>query len=358
MPLTVLNVSYSLARISGNTAGGAEQVLAIIDEALVRAGHRSVVVAPAGSHCRGLLLATPPLPSSLDEHAQQLGREEHRHAVVQALKRFQIDVVHLHGVDFLDYLPPAGIPVVVTLHLPLDWYPRELFHVGRPETYLVCVSSSQARLRPSEARMLTVIENGIPLHEFGSGRSKGNYALAMGRICPEKGFHLAMDACSRAQIPFFLAGTVFGYPAHRTYFEQSILPRLSDTQHLLGSIGGQRKRHLLAGAKCVLIPSLAMETSSLVAMEAMACGTPVVAFRSGALCELIRDGHTGFLVNSVEEMAEAMAATCSLDSRRCRTEAEQRFSAEHMSTNYLRFYEDIAKGASRQSSTMRTVEAT
>jgi glycosyltransferase involved in cell wall biosynthesis len=107
----------------------------------------------------------------------------------------------------------------------------------------------------------------------------------------------------------------------------------------------------------VLIPSLAMETSSLVAMEAMACGTPVVAFRSGALCELIRDGHTGFLVNSVEEMAEAIAAACSLDSRRCRTEAEQRFSAELMSANYLRLYEDIAKDASRPSSRMQTVEA-
>jgi glycosyltransferase involved in cell wall biosynthesis len=357
MPLTVLNVSYSLARISGNTAGGAEQVLARIDEALVRAGHRSLVVAPAGSHCRGLLLATPSLPSSLDEHAQQLGREQHRQAVAQALKRFQIDVVHLHGVDFLDYLPPAGIPVVVTLHLPLDWYPRELFHVSRPETYLVCVSSSQARSRPPEAQMLTVIENGIPLHEFGSGRSKGNYALAMGRICPEKGFHVAMDACKRAHIPFFLAGTVFDYPAHRAYFKQSILPRLSDTQRLLGPIGGNRKRHLLAGAKCVLIPSLVMETSSLVAMEAMACGTPVIAFRSGALCELIRDRHTGFLVNSVEEMTEAIAAACSLDSRQCRTEAEQRFSAKRMSTNYLRLYQDIAKDASRPSSTMRSAEA-
>jgi glycosyltransferase involved in cell wall biosynthesis len=264
----------------------------------------------------------------------------------------------LHGLDFLDYLPPAGTPVVVTLHLPLDWYPPELFHLSRPETYLVCVSSSQAKLRPPEAQMLAVIENGIPLREYGSGCTKGNYALAMGRICPEKGFHLAMEACRRAHVPFFLAGTVFDYPAHRAYFKQSILPRLSDIQRLLGSIGGNRKRHLLAGAKCVLIPSLAKETSSLAAMEAMACGTPVVAFRSGALCELIRDGHTGFLVNSVEEMTDAIAAAGSLDSRECRKEAEQRFSAEPMTRKYLRLYQDIAKDALQPSAAMRITEAT
>jgi glycosyltransferase involved in cell wall biosynthesis len=356
MPLTVLNVSYPLARISENTAGGAEQVLAILDQALVRAGHQSLVIAPAGSRCHGLLLATPLLPSSLDDHAQRHAREEHRRALIQALHRFHVDVVHLHGVDFLDYLPATAVPVVVTLHLPLDWYPPEIFDLPRQGICLVCVSSSQAKSCPPQSRM-SVVENGVPLHRLQSGRRKGNYALAMGRICPEKGFHLAMEACARAGVAFFLAGTVFNYPAHRAYFEQSILPRLSKTQRLLGPLGRERKRSLLAGAKCVLIPSLVRETSSLVAMEAMACGTPVVAFRAGALGELIRDGHTGFLVNSVQEMAEAIPAASGLDSARCRSEALERFSSETMAANYLRLYRAMAQAGPGPGETMATREA-
>jgi glycosyltransferase involved in cell wall biosynthesis len=351
MSLTVLNVSYPLARVSGNTAGGAEQVLATIDEALVRAGDRSLVVAPAGSQCDGLLIPTPWVSNSLDEHAQQLARKEHREAITRALDHFSVDVVHLHGLDFLDYLPPAGMPVVVTLHLPLDWYPPEIFHLDRPETYLVCVSRSQANACLA-AQIHTVIENGVPLARAGCGRRKGNYALGMGRICPEKGFHLAMDACRRANVPLFLAGTVFDYPTHRAYFEESILPRLSETQRFLGLVGGDRKHHLLAGAKCVLIPSLVAETSSLVAMETMACGTPVVAFPAGALCDLIDVGRTGFLVDSVEEMAEAIPAAANLDPQSCRKEAEARFSSEHMITNYFRLYEEITTGTLRRSETI------
>jgi glycosyltransferase involved in cell wall biosynthesis len=354
MRLTVLNVSYPLARVSSNTAGGAEQVLTRIDEALVRDGQQSLVIAPAGSRCRGLLLPTPPLLSSLDEHTKQLAREQHREAILHALERFPVDVLHLHGVDFLDYLPPVGVPVIVTLHLPLEWYPPEVFHLSRPETYLVCVSGSQARSRPTSARMFRVIENGVPLVELKSSkvsrrRAKTDYALSMGRICPEKGFHLAMEACRRADIRFFLAGTVYNYPTHRAYFKQSIVPQLSRTQRFLGPIGGGRKLYLLAGAKCLLIPSLVAETSSLVAMEAMACGTPVIAFRAGALCDLIDHGRTGLLVSGVEEMAAAIPAVGELDPETCRREAGERFSAERMVANYVRLYEEITIGASQHS---------
>jgi glycosyltransferase involved in cell wall biosynthesis len=164
----------------------------------------------------------------------------------------------------------------------------------------------------------------------------------MGRICPEKGFDLAMEACRRANVPFFLAGTIFEYPAHRAYFEEAIRPHLSRTQQFLGPIGGNRKHHLLAGARCLLIPSLVAETSSLVAMEAMACGTPVIAFRSGALCDLIDEGRTGFLVNNVEEMAQAISAVTQIDPEACRQEAETRFSSDRMTIAYLSMYEEIA----------------
>jgi glycosyltransferase involved in cell wall biosynthesis len=342
MRLTVLNVSYPLAPVSDCTAGGAEQVLAILDAGLVRGGHRSVVFAPEGSRCRGLLIPTPRAACPLTDAARRRAQSQYREALVKVLARFSIDVVHLHGVDFLEYLPDAGIPIVVTLHLPPDWYPSQAFHLRRPETYIVCVSQWQRRASPPRAPIHSVIENGVPLDRFHPARRKGNYVVCMGRICPEKGFHLAMDAAERAGMRLLLAGAVYPYPAHQAYFEQLIRPRLDCGHRLLGPVGNGRKQSLLAGAKCLLIPSLVPETSSLVAMEAMACGTPVIAYRKGALNELVQHGRTGFLVNNVAEMAEAIAAAAELNSVACRREAEARFSSQQMIEKYLQLYKEAA----------------
>jgi len=324
MRLTVLNVSYPLAQVSFGTPGGAEQVLATIDQALVRAGYRSLVLAPEGSRCSGLLLPTAALPSKLDDAARHTVRQQHRAALEQALVRFQVDVVHLHGLDFLNYLPDFEVPVIVTLHLPPSWYPPEAFQIERPQTYLVGVSASQVQACPPHARIERVIQNGVPLDRFRKGRPKSPYVLGLGRICPEKGFDRAIDAME--------------------YFDQEIRPRFKNGHRFLGQVGLRRKQHLLAGAKCVLIPSLAPETSSLVAMEAMACGTPVVAFPSGALPDLIDHGRTGFLVQDVKEMAEAIQATDTLDPATCRREAENRFSADRMFEQYLQLYQDVTSG--------------
>jgi len=344
MRLTVLNVSYPLALVSFGTPGGAEQVLAAVDDAVVQAGHRSLVLAPQGSRCSGLLLPTAALPSKLDDAARHTVRQQHRAALEQALVRFQVDVVHLHGLDFLNYLPDFEVPVIVTLHLPPSWYPPGAFQIERPQTYLVGVSASQVQACPPHARIERVIQNGVPLDRFRKGRPKSPYVLGLGRICPEKGFDRAIDAASAAGVPFLLAGTAFGYPAHMEYFDQEIRPRLKNGHRFLGQVGLRRKQHLLAGAKCVLIPSLAPETSSLVAMEAMACGTPVVAFPSGALPDLIDHGRTGFLVQDVKEMAEAIQATDTLDPATCRREAENRFSADRMFEQYLQLYQDVTSG--------------
>src|SRR6266550_3608365 len=348
MRLTVLNVSYPLAQVSFGTPGGAEQVLATIDEALVRAGHRSLVLAPEGSCSSGLLLPTSALPSKLDDAARHAVQKQHRDALEQALTRFQVDVVHLHGLDFLNYLPKFEVPVVVTLHLPPGWYPPEAFQIERPQTYLVCVSRSQSRTCLPEARVECVVENGVALDRFHRGRVKGSYVLGLGRICPEKSFDRALDAATAAGVPFLLAGTAFGYPAHLEYFDREIRPRLKDGHRFVGQVGLRRKQPLLAGAKCVLIPGMAPETSSLVAMEAMACGTPVVAFSSGALPELIDHGRTGFLVHDVKEMADAIRAADTLDPAICRREAENRFSAEKMFEQYLQLYEEVAGGKLEQ----------
>lgn len=340
MRLTVLNVSYPLAPVSSATAGGAEQVLLTIDEGLVRAGYRSIVIAPSGSQCHGLLLPTPQLSKRLDEQVKQRVRREHAKAIQRALQTFPVDVIHLHGIDFLEYLPAAGIPVVVTLHLPPDWYPPETFWLNRPDVHLVCVSDSQRAACPRGSRVARVVTNGVAVHKPMSNK-KGNYLLYLGRICQEKGLHLAFDAADKAGLALYVAGQVFDYPEHQDYFEHEIRPRLRTPHRFLGPVGGSRKRQLLAGARCVLVPTMAQETSSLVAMEAMYCGTPVIAFRKGALPEVIEQGRTGLLVDSVDEMAEAILQAGNLDSNFCTVAAATRFSAERMVSEYIGLYQSV-----------------
>ncbi len=339
MPLTILNVAYPLAPVGPDAVGGAEQVLVGIDAALVRAGHRSVVVASEGSEVAGALVATPAPAGVLDDSVREAAHRQHREAIRAALQRWSVDLVHLHGIDFHAYLPPAGVPALATLHLPPGWYPPEVFRPERPDTSLHCVSVAQHAACPPSAALLSPIPNGVPTDRLAAAHvHKRDFALALGRICPEKGFHLALDAALRAGMPLLLGGEVFGYAEHQRYFQEQIAPRLDTARRFLGPLGFGRKRRLINAARCLLVPSLAPETSSLVAMEALACGTPVVAFRAGALPEVVEHGRTGFLVDDEREMAEAIHAARSLDPDACRAAARERFSLTAMTDRYLSLY--------------------
>jgi glycosyltransferase involved in cell wall biosynthesis len=345
MKLSVLSVAYPLAPVGPDAAGGSEQILTLLDRTLTRAGHQSVVIAPEGSRVEGTLLATPWPQGPLDERVKQRARKNHRRMIEQALEMARFDLVHMHSLDFHEYLPPAGVPVLATLHLPPDWYPPGIFWLKRQQTWLHCVSRSQQRLCPRSKILLPPVENGVPCDQLETCVRKRNFAIALGRICPEKGFHLALDAARQAGMPMVVAGEIFRYEAHERYFWDELLPRLDGTtRHFIGPLGFARKRRLLAAASCLLVPSLVPETSSLVAMEALACGTPVVAFPSGALAEIVENGRTGFLVRDVKEMAEAMRAAASLDPEICRQAARERFSSARMLKRYMQLYERLALG--------------
>jgi glycosyltransferase involved in cell wall biosynthesis len=160
-------------------------------------------------------------------------------------------------------------------------------------------------------------------------------------VCPEKGFHFALDAARTADVPLLLAGQVFPYESHLKYFSQEILPRLDRRRRFLGPARFARKRSLLSHAKCLVITSTVAETRSLVAMEALSCGTPVIAFRSGALPEIVEHGRTGFVVDNVEQLAQALCEVGQLDRQACRQTAHARFSSQTMTAEYLHRYEQM-----------------
>ena len=345
MGLTVLNVAYVFAPVGLDTAGGAEQVLAALDRALAAEGHCSLVIACAGSKTAGELLATAPLPAKFSEELRRRAQQEHRHRIEQTLRQWPVDVVHCHGLDFAEYLPPAGVPTLVTLHLPVDRYSPEALSERRPGRYFNCVSASHRRTFPANQAMLPEIPNGVPVGELQGRHAKRDFALALGRICPEKGFHYALDAAALARTPLLIAGRVFPYPDHEQYFADEIEPRLGPQARFLGNLDFTRKHRFLTAALCVLMPSVIAETSSLVAMEAIACGTPVVAFPVGALPDLIEPGVTGFLVRDIQEMAEAIHASGGIDHDGCREIARQRFSLERMVEGYFGYYRKLAATA-------------
>ena len=141
--------------------------------------------------------------------------------------------------------------------MPLDWYPPDVFRPKRPNTFLHCVSDSQRARGPDEAKLLPVVPNGVALDAHDTRHARRRFALALARICPEKGFHIALDAAQRAGFPLLIAGETFRYAAHEAYFAQEIAPRLDRARRFVGAIGMARKRRLLSAARCLLIPSLA-----------------------------------------------------------------------------------------------------
>jgi glycosyltransferase involved in cell wall biosynthesis len=350
MRLTILHVAYAFAAVRADASGGAEQVLGWLDRALVRSGHRSLVIAREDSSVAGDLIGVPPVDGSLESWTTwHRAHEHHRAAIARTLREFDVDLVHMHGLNFNHYLPrDPEVPVLVTLHLPPSWYGPTKLAPARPRTFLNCVSESQRHTCPPDVQISATIHNGVPLEQFKVAHRKRGYALTLARMCPEKGVHIALDAARRAQVQLFIGGELFPSRVHCDYFNEQIAPRLNSTRRFLGPIRGARKARLLASARCVLVPSLAPETSSLVAMEALASGTPVVAFRSGALSEIVEHGRTGFIVQNQKEMADAIRAAGALDPAVCRATAEARFSAERMADQYLTLYRRLVHDANTQ----------
>ncbi len=347
MALTVLSVAFPFAPVGPCGVGSAERILAELDAALVAAGQRSLVVACAGSLVAGELFASPmPERALISESDRRWHRWRFQAAIDRALSRYSVDLIHMHGVDFDQHVLPPEIPVLVTLHMPIGWYRPEAWPTFAERAQFQCVSGAQQRTCPKLLADVPVIENGVPLPEIRLDRGRENFALALGRISPEKNVHEALEAGTRAGMSVLVGGHVFPYREDGEYFSEKVQPLLNGdgvSHRFLGPMEAERRKRLLARAKCLLQPSRAEETTSLTAMEALSVGTPVIAYRSGALAEIVEDGVTGYLVNSVEEMADAIQRVDQIRPEDCRAAAERRFSRDRMVHDYFNLYAAIVR---------------
>ena len=343
MTLSILSVAYPLAPVRDSAAGGAEQVLHSLDRELTARGHHSAVVARQDSEVAGTLFPASAPAALYTDQVCDTAIRAHQTAIDRALAHKAVDLLHMHGIDFHRYRLPRDLPVIVTLHLPPSWYPEHIWDLPA-DVHFVCVSASQRNACSRfTSRPLTVIHNGVsawPSPE-ASPAKQGGYALMLSRVCPEKNLHVGLDAARLAGIPVLLAGETYPYETHLHYLRSEIEPRLGPDAQLLPSVGGAKKQRLLAEARCLLLPTLAPETSSLVAMEALHAGTPGSAFPSGAVPEIVRHGRTGFLVSDASEMAAAIARSSEIDPAVCRAVAREHFSLDRMVDNYLALYTKV-----------------
>jgi glycosyltransferase involved in cell wall biosynthesis len=344
----VLFVAYPLLPVSEQSAGGAEQVLTTLERAAAGRGWRTTVAGCNGSTAAGQLYATMPPSRGRLASARQL-ESLHCQRVAELIDvRSAIgtpfDVVHDHSGSFFAHAGRVDAPVLATMHLPRSFYPQQWFHHLSKNIYLNCVSKAQARTFADVPNVVGVVPNGIDLDRFPLQSRKQDYLLWMGRICEEKGAHTALDIAKRTGLPIVMIGQVYPFAYHQNYFDREIRPRMDrmgDQVKYIERPSFAAKIKLIQSARALLVTSSAEETSCLVAMEAAACGTPVIAMRRGAFSEVVQHGVTGYIVNSVSEMSDALAQLSGIKPRTCRAYAQQHFSARQMLSGYEALYERI-----------------
>lgn len=357
-PARILYLAYPLLTVSEHSAGGAEQMLWTVEHEIAARGIHTTVAASAGSSVSGEVFVTGK-PCSVPDDFERRNRQHQDRVVEFVHKRARegrgFDLVHDQSGSFWPRANEIEVPVLATLHLPRSFYAPELFQNIPANVIFNCVSQSQSRtftdLNP------VVIPNGILLEHFTPNLDNKKGLLWLGRICEEKGPHIALDIAASAGEPIVLAGQVYPFFYHQQYFEREVLSRLAQMPDaiFIDSPSAEHKRQLLREAKAVLITSKADETSSLVAMEAAASGTPVVAFRRGALPEIVKDGVTGFLVDNIKEAVAALQHVDQIAPSACIAHAQENFSSHRMANDYERLYARIMQ--SRDQATRATEAA-
>ena len=355
-PLRILYVAYPLLTVSETSAGGAEQVLWTLERETAGRGALTTVAASSGSQISGELFSTGD-PCTQNDDFERRNRE-HQDKIVHFIRQRRqegrpFDLIHDMSGSFWPRATEVEAPLLATLHLPRHFYHLESFENIPANVAFNCVSASQARSFAGLGEVMGVVPNGIPLDQFEPNYEKRQGLLWLGRICEEKGPHLALDIAARSGWPIAVAGQVYPFSYHWQFFQREIEPRLRQNPNAqwIDSPSAPLKCDLLRSAAALLITSMVDETSSLVAMEAAACGTPVIAFRRGAIPEVVKNGITGFVVDGIQEAVEALKRLPTLFSGECHAKALQHFSPVTMADGYEHLYATLL---SRRTRTLNT----
>lgn len=317
--------------------GGIEQAVDGLARGFVAAGHDVLLFTTGDS--------TSPVPRQWVLEMSEGYRigytvPELRHlmAAYEALEG--VDIVHDHtvlGPVYAERFPDRK--VVTTIHGPFNDELTDIYRRIDERVPIIAISQAQRAVVP-DLRIARVIHHGINASNFPMGEGDGDYCLFLGRMNPDKGAQRAVVAAQKAGAPLVMAGKC-REPWEHQFFDQEIAPQLGETIRYVGEVPHEEKVRLLAGARCVLFPIRWNEPFGLVMLEALACGTPVLAFREGAAPEVIAHGETGFLCDDESDMADSIAAASDLDRHNCRAAVEGYFSMRRCVEEHLELFEQL-----------------
>jgi glycosyltransferase involved in cell wall biosynthesis len=317
--------------------GGTESVVHELAVGYQQAGHEVLLFTTADSTC--------PVPMAsaagqVDRGRIGLSMPELRHVMAAYETVADFDIIH----DHTELGPVYSVgrtrgAVVTTVHNPLDATRLPVYERIARDVNIVLISNAQRRAA-GRLRISRVIHHGVDPSAYPVGSGDGDYVLFLGRMSPDKGVHRALEAAFKAGVPLVVAAKMRTREEHE-YFDACVRPYLNDDLRYIGEVHEAEKLQLLAGARALLNPIQWNEPFGLVMIEAMACGTPVLAFAAGAAPEIVSDGHTGFLCRDEADMAEAIARVHLIDRAACRAVVDEYFSADRMVEEYLALFDDL-----------------
>jgi glycosyltransferase involved in cell wall biosynthesis len=320
--------------------GGTERIVHYLTEELVALGHDVTLYAAGDSKTSADLVSVCPRSLRLDPGC--VDSLAHHFTMLELLSRqhHEYDVIHFH-IDYLHFLSSRllGLRQLTTLHGRLDLPDLQALYHGFKDMPVVSISNAQREPLPQASWLGTVL-HGLPtgLLEY-SPKSSGYFAF-MGRISPEKRVDRAIEIATTLGVPLRIAAKISD--ADREYHESQIAPLLEHPLvEYVGEIGEDEKAAFVGGADALLFPIDWPEPFGLVMIEAMACGTPVVAFDHGSVREVLEDGVTGYIVSDMPSAIEAATKARSLDRWRIRQTFEERFSARRMALGYVQLYDEL-----------------
>ncbi|MEU8076530.1 glycosyltransferase family 4 protein [Catellatospora citrea] len=342
VPLKIAMIAPPYFDVPPAAYGGIEAVLADLSNALVELGHQVTVVGAGrdGTQARFWQVWERAVPERLGEPGPEIIYATLTRRVVQKLAAAgEVDVVHDHtfaGPLNAPAYDAMGLPTVATVHGPVDSELRGYYRNLDRDLSLVAISARQRSLAP-ELKWIGTVHNGLRPADWPFQREKKDYALFLGRFNADKGAHTAVLAAHEAGLPLILAGKC-AEPAEKRYYAEQVEPLLGPNDQMIGIADATLKRELLANARCLLFPVQWEEPFGMVMIEAMVCGTPVVALRAGAVPEVVRHGVTGLVCSRQSDLPAALQAAAVLDPVQCREHVVRSFSAQRMAAGYVRAY--------------------
>jgi len=322
--------------------GGVEAVVADLADALVASGHDVTLLGAGqpGTAARFVPLWDRTVPELLGTPFPEV---VHTLKVRRAIERLAtsdgVDIVHDHTLagplNAVAYRE-LGIPMVVTAHGPVHADLHDYYRYLGADVNLVAISDRQRTLAP-DLNWAGRVHNALCVDDWPFRAEKDDYALFLGRFIADKGADLALRAAHHAGMPLVLAGKCTE-PHEKAYFRNTVQPMLGANDYLFGQVDAVAKRELLAGARCLVFPVQWEEPFGMVMIEAMACGTPVVALRQGAVPEVVVDGVTGFTCDDPGDLAELIGRAATIDPSACRAHVAAMFGVEQFGSGYERIY--------------------